>query len=69
MLALHPRFITDNDGNKTAVVLSLEEYESILSALEDMEDVRLYDEAKSNEEEFYTLEEAFKQIEKQRKQS
>lgn len=69
MLALHPKFITDNDGKRTAVILSLEEYESILSALEDMEDVRLYDEAKSNEEESYTVEEAFKQIEKQRKQS
>lgn len=69
MLALHPKFITDNDGKRTAVILSLEEYESILSALEDMEDFRLYDEAKSNEEESYTVEEAFKQIEKQRKQS
>lgn len=69
MLALHPKYITDVDGKRTAVVLSLEEYENILSALEDMDDVRLYDEAKSKDEPSYSVEEAFEKIEKQRKQS
>jgi len=40
------QFLTNEKGEKIAVVLSIEEYEKILEELEDLEDVRAYDEAK-----------------------
>lgn len=45
MLAIHPQFITDSAGEKL-VVLPMKEFEIIMDELEDLEDVKLYDEAK-----------------------
>jgi hypothetical protein len=45
-----PKFITDENGNKTDVVLSLADYEALLEALEDAEDVLFYDQAKREDD-------------------
>ena len=45
MIALHPKYIVGNEGEQL-VVLPLNEFDNIIEALEDQEDVRLYDEAK-----------------------
>jgi hypothetical protein len=45
MLALHPQYITDIAGKKL-VVLSIHEFNKIIEELEDLEDIKLYDEAK-----------------------
>ncbi len=50
MLSLHPQFIKDAKGKKSMVVLSAKEYESIMEELDMIEDVRLYDEAKKNDD-------------------
>ena len=47
MVAINPRFVTDREGNRTDVVLTLREYEALIEELEMAEDVRLYDEAKA----------------------
>lgn len=39
------RYITDESGNRQSVILSLEEYERLLEAFEDLEDLRAADEA------------------------
>ena len=41
---MHPQFIKDTAG-KNLVVLSQEEFEQLLDELDDLEDVRLFDEA------------------------
>ena len=33
---LHPNFITDSDGKKLSVILSVEDYENLLEDLEDL---------------------------------
>ena len=43
------QFLTDENGKKTAVLISIKEYEKILSDLEELEDIRLYDDAKRND--------------------
>lgn len=43
---LKPQFVIDPKGEKVAVILTIKEYEKILSELEELEDIRLYDEAK-----------------------
>lgn len=62
-----PQYITDNKGNKLSVILPLNEYEKIIEALEELEDIRLYDEAMMNKEPSIPVDEAFKLIEAKRK--
>jgi len=45
MNVLHPQYIKDANGNKVMVVLPVEEFNSIIDELEELEDIRLYDEA------------------------
>ncbi len=42
---MHPQYITDTAGKKL-VILSLIEFNTIMEELEELEDIRLYDEAK-----------------------
>ncbi|HWZ16915.1 MAG TPA: hypothetical protein VNW95_16880 [Mucilaginibacter sp.] len=49
MIAVHPQYIKDANGKKSLVVLSAEEFDAIMEELEDIEDVRLYDEAIKND--------------------
>lgn len=49
MLSVHLQYIKDVNGNKSLVVLRAEEFDIIMEELEDLEDVRLYDEAKKED--------------------
>ncbi len=49
MLTVHPQYIKDSEGNKSLVILPVQEFESLMEELEDMEDVKLYDEAKKED--------------------
>ena len=46
MISVHPHFITDDKGKKISVVLPMKEYENIMERLDDLDDIKLYDEAK-----------------------
>ena len=50
MTTLNPQYITDKNGNKTAVILKIEEYHKILEELEDIEDIIIYDETKKEDD-------------------
>jgi PHD/YefM family antitoxin component YafN of YafNO toxin-antitoxin module len=41
------RYVVDENGKRVEVIMSVEEYERLIEALEDLEDVRIYDEAKA----------------------
>ena len=45
-----PQCITDKKGNKISVVIPLTQYKRILQELEELEDIRLYDEVKARKE-------------------
>lgn len=49
MLTIHPQYINDANGNKSLVVLPAAEFDIIMEELEDIEDIRLYDEAKKED--------------------
>lgn len=49
MTAIHPQFITDNNGNKISAVIPINEFNTIMEELEDLEDIKLYDEAKKED--------------------
>ncbi len=61
------QFVTDNNGNKLAVILPIKEYSKMLDELEELEDIKLYDRAKADDEPSIPIDEAFKMIEKDRK--
>lgn len=66
MLTLHPQYIKDTAG-KSLVVLPQNEFDILLEELEELEDIRLYDEAKKNDTgERIRMEDAFKVIEAKR---
>lgn len=67
MKTIHPQYITDDTGKKISVVLPIEEYHTILEELEELVDIRLYDEVKSSDEPSIPIDEAFKMIEAKRK--
>ncbi|MFQ3609620.1 MAG: hypothetical protein SNJ55_13380 [Chloroherpetonaceae bacterium] len=67
MRNLHPKYITDDTGKKISVVLSIEEYTMILDELDELEDIRLYDEAKASNEPSIPIDDAFKMLEHKRK--
>ncbi|MBK8888063.1 MAG: hypothetical protein IPN46_16595, partial [Saprospiraceae bacterium] len=46
MLTVEPRYITDSKGKKISVVLPIEDFNAIMEELEELEDLKLYDEAK-----------------------
>lgn len=48
MTTLNPQFIKDTAGNKL-VVLSQKEYNKLLNDLEELEDIKMYDQAKKED--------------------
>ena len=62
MLSIKPQYITDAQGNKLSVVLPIKDFNMLIEELEDLEDQRLYDEAKADNEPSIPLEEAFKML-------
>lgn len=43
---IHEEYVVDVDGNKKAVVVPMSEWEKILDALEELDDIKAYDGAK-----------------------
>lgn len=61
------QFLTNEKGEKIAVVISIEEYEKLLKELEDLEDIRAINERKASGEVSIPLEQALAEIRRNRK--
>ena len=60
----NPQDITDNTGRKLSVVVPVKEYDRIIDELEELEDIRLYDEVKSKNEQGIPFEDYLKKRKK-----
>ena len=49
MISIHPQYIKDADGKKSLVILPVKEFDTIIDELEELEDIKLYDEAKKED--------------------
>jgi PHD/YefM family antitoxin component YafN of YafNO toxin-antitoxin module len=49
MIAVHPQYIKDANGQKSLVILPVKEFDTIIEELEELEDIKLYDEAKKED--------------------
>ena len=54
MVAIHPQYITDASGSKL-VVLSSKEFDSMIDAIEELDDIQSYDEFKRTDDGKRTL--------------
>ncbi len=59
---LNPQYVVDNKQSTKAVLLSVEEWEQVLEELEELEDIRAYDAAKSGSQEAVLFEDALREI-------
>lgn len=62
METVTPRFVVDEHQKPTDVVLTIEEWRQVLAELEELDDIRAYDEAKSSSQESTPLDDVAKNI-------
>jgi len=55
-MKLQPQYVVDNQGNRQGVLLSIQEYQRLLEALEDQLDATNLDEAAGSEHDFVPYE-------------
>ncbi len=56
------QYITDTSGKKMSVILPIRDYEKIMEGLEELEDIKAYDRAKSYKSEPIPFEQAIKEL-------
>jgi hypothetical protein len=62
MITVHEKYLVDEAGNRKAVVLPFDAWQQIKSELEELDDIRAYDEAKDLSSEPIPFEEAMREI-------
>jgi alpha-L-arabinofuranosidase len=63
MIALHPEYVIDNKKEKKAVIIKFNEWNKILDEIEELDEIRAYDKAKSDlTDEVIPLEQALNEI-------
>ncbi len=67
---MNGRYVVDENGKRVAVLLEVEEYERMIEELEELEDIRAYDEAiaelERGDDELIPFEQAVREIEEGR---
>jgi hypothetical protein len=63
MITSKEQFVVDENGNRTAVLLEIERYEKLLEAQEELEAIRVFDEAKASGDEAIPFSQAIAEIE------
>lgn len=64
MLIPNEQYLVDAEGNRIKVVLDLADNQRLLAALEELDELRAYDEAKASGDEVIPLEQAIAEIER-----
>ena len=54
------RYVTDDAGNRVAVIVDIEQYKAFLEAVEELDAIRAYDEAKAANDEAIPFEQAIR---------
>ena len=67
MLAINPKYIVDENGKKTAAVLTMKEYDFLIKCLEDLEDILEIDSAVETATDFRDYQEIRSELKKEGK--
>ena len=65
MATFHPDYVVDENQNRKSVILSWEEWERIVEELEELEDIRAYDDAKAGPQDAVPFEQAVREIQQE----
>ena len=68
MITVHPQYVVDAAETRTAVLIPVAEWEQILEALEELDDIRAYDAAKAGGQEAVPFAQALREIEQENRQ-
>jgi hypothetical protein len=63
---LHPEYVVDEKARKKSVLISIAEWQQLLEAIEELDDIRAYDQAKKEPGDLVPFEEAVRQIKAKR---
>ncbi len=66
MLTMHPEYVVDEKAKKKAVLVSFDEWQQLMEAIEELDDIRAYDQAKKEPDDLVPFEEAVRQIKAKR---
>ena len=66
MVKVHIEYLVDEKQERKAVVVPVQEWERIVEELEELDDIRAYDEAKSGPQETICFDQAVREIEEGR---
>ena len=62
MLKVHPEFVIDEAQNPKAVLLPYDEWQRIVEAISEFEDIKAYDQAKATPSDSVPFDQAVKEI-------
>ncbi len=62
MFAVHPEYVINDHQEKKAVLLPYHEWQQVLDALEELDDIQAYDDAKTHAVHFVPFEQAIQEI-------
>ncbi len=62
MLTMHPEYVVDNKKQPKAVLLPFPEWKKVLAELEELDDIRAYDQAKAASQESIPFHQAVREI-------
>ncbi len=62
MVNVHPEYVVDEQQNRKGVLLSVSEWEQIVSELEELDDIRVYDAAQKYRSDRIPFEQALHEI-------
>ncbi|MHC1725082.1 MAG: hypothetical protein AB9866_03520 [Syntrophobacteraceae bacterium] len=62
MICFHTQYLVDQEGNRRAVVVPISDWQRIVEALEELDDIRAYDEAKRDPSDAIPFEQAVTEI-------
>jgi PHD/YefM family antitoxin component YafN of YafNO toxin-antitoxin module len=65
MVKVHPEYVVDEHQHRKAVLLPVAEWERIVNELEELDDIRAYDSAKSGSSEKLPFEQAVREIQEE----
>jgi hypothetical protein len=62
MVTVHPEYVVDKDNHTKAVLLPISEWEEVVDALEELDDIHAYDKAKTSPQDSIPFDQAVREI-------
>lgn len=65
MVSVHPEYVVDEAKHPKAVLLPVAEWEEVMNELEELDDIRAYDKAKTSPQDSVPFDQAVREIQEE----